>query len=143
MNKNYYEGIPVVPLRGLVVFPYTYVSFDVGRDMSVAAIEAASNNGGTIFLVAQKDQKLSEITKDNLFSTGCVCRIKNIVKLPGETIQVTVCGLFRAVVDGFSQEEPFFAAEDNHFCTAYAWRKSSNLYCLCKTFTQKFKTLFS
>ena len=66
MNKNYYEGIPVVPLRGLVVFPYTYVSFDVGRDMSVAAIEAASNNGGTIFLVAQKDQKLSEITKDNL-----------------------------------------------------------------------------
>ena len=70
MNKNYYEGIPVVPLRGLVVFPYTYVSFDVGRDMSVAAIEAASNNGGTIFLVAQKDQKLSEITKDNLFSTG-------------------------------------------------------------------------
>ncbi len=110
MNKNYYEGIPVVPLRGLVVFPYTYVSFDVGRDMSVAAIEAASNNGGTIFLVAQKDQKLSEITKDNLFSTGCVCRIKNIVKLPGETIQVTVCGLFRAVVDGFSQEEPFFAA---------------------------------
>lgn len=110
MNKNYYEGIPVVPLRGLVVFPYTYVSFDVGRDMSVAAIEAASNNGGTIFLVAQKDQKLSEITKDNLFSTGCVCRIKNIVKLPGETIQVTVCGLFRAVVDGFSQDEPFFAA---------------------------------
>lgn len=105
-----YENIPVVPLRGLVVFPSTFVSFDVGRDRSVEAIKNAENGDKLVFLVAQKDQKLTDVDKDQLHAIGCICRIKQVSKLPGETIQVTVEGLCRAISDTYVQESPFFRA---------------------------------
>lgn len=105
-----YENIPVVPLRGLVVFPGTFVSFDVGRDRSVEAIKNAENGDKLVFLVAQKDQKLTDVDKNQLHAIGCICRIKQVSKLPGETIQVTVEGLCRAISDTYVQEFPFFRA---------------------------------
>lgn len=110
MENIMYENIPVVPLRGLVVFPNTFVSFDVGRDRSVEAIKNAESGDKLVFLVAQKDQKLTDINKDQLHSIGCICRIKQVSKLPGETIQVTVEGLCRAIADDYVQEFPFFRA---------------------------------
>ncbi|MCH5278472.1 MAG: endopeptidase La [Christensenellaceae bacterium] len=110
LNTKYYENIPVVPLRGLVVFPYTLMSFDAGRDKSVAAIEAAAEGDGIVFLTAQTDPKLSDITKEQLYSTGSICRIKQIVKLPGDTMRIMVEGICRALVDGYTIEDPFFRA---------------------------------
>ena len=60
--------MPVVPLRGLVVMPYTLLSFDAGRDKSVAAIETAAENDGLVFLTAQKDPKLTDITAKQLYA---------------------------------------------------------------------------
>ncbi len=110
MDNFYFENIPIVPLRGLVILPFSTVSFDVGRDMSVAAINAAKRQDGRIFLSAQKDQKLSEVSSENMYLTGCVCRITNITKLPGDTIQVTVEGLYRAKAVEFVQGFPFLTA---------------------------------
>lgn len=110
LDMKFYENIPVVPLRGLVVFPYTLMSFDAGRDKSVAAIEAAAEGDGIVFLTAQTDPKLSDITKEQLFSTGSICKIKQIVKLPGDTMRIMVEGICRALVDGYTDEEPFFRA---------------------------------
>ena len=67
MAIKYYEKMPVVPLRGLVVMPYTLLSFDAGRDKSVAAIETAAENDGLVFLTAQKDPKLTDITAKQLY----------------------------------------------------------------------------
>ena len=70
MAIKYYEKMPVVPLRGLVVMPYTLLSFDAGRDKSVAAIETAAENDGLVFLTAQKDPKLTDITAKQLYATN-------------------------------------------------------------------------
>lgn len=102
--------MPVVPLRGLVVMPYTLLSFDAGRDKSVAAIENAAENDGLVFLTAQKDPKLTDITAKQLYEIGCICKIKQVIKLPGDTVRVMAEGVCRALVDGFTGEEPFFSA---------------------------------
>ena len=102
--------MPVVPLRGLVVMPYTLLSFDAGRDKSVAAIETAAENDGLVFLTAQKDPKLTDITAKQLYEIGCICKIKQVIKLPGDTVRVMAEGVCRALVDGFTGEEPFFSA---------------------------------
>ena len=78
MAIKYYEKMPVVPLRGLVVMPYTLLSFDAGRDKSVAAIETAAENDGLVFLTAQKDPKLTDITAKQLYEIGCICKIKQV-----------------------------------------------------------------
>lgn len=101
--------MPVVPLRGLVVMPYTLLSFDAGRDKSVAAIETAAENDGLVFLTAQKDPKLTDITAKQLYEIGCICKIKQVIKLPGDTVRVMAEGVCRALVDGFTGEEPFSA----------------------------------
>ena len=110
MAIKYYEKMPVVPLRGLVVMPYTLLSFDAGRDKSVAAIENAAENDGLVFLTAQKDPKLTDITAKQLYEIGCICKIKQVIKLPGDTVRVMAEGVCRALVDGFTGEEPFFSA---------------------------------
>ena len=91
MAIKFYEKMPVVPLRGLVVMPYTLLSFDAGRDKSVAAIENAAENDGLVFLTAQKDPKLTDITAKQLYEIGCICKIKQVIKLPGDTVRVMPC----------------------------------------------------
>ena len=111
MEKNSYENIPIIPLRGLIVFPFTLVSFDVGRDKSVAAIELAQKNEQLIFVSAQKNHRQSEISSDNIYTTGCLCRIKAVSRLIGDTIHVTVEGLSRAKVVRFIQHDNLIAAD--------------------------------
>ena len=111
VEKNSYENIPIIPLRGLIVFPFTLVSFDVGRDKSVAAIELAQKNEQLIFVSAQKNHRQSEISSDNIYTTGCLCRIKAVSRLIGDTIHVTVEGLSRAKVVRFIQHDNLIAAD--------------------------------
>lgn len=115
MENRYYEGIPVVPLRGLVILPFSTVSFDVGRDMSVAAINAAKKGDGLIFLSAQKDQRLSEVSSENMYSVGCLCKVTSTARLPGDTIQVMIEGLCRARVVSYNLGNPFLSANIEAF----------------------------
>lgn len=115
MDNRYYEGIPVVPLRGLVILPFSTVSFDVGRDMSVAAINAAKKGDGLIFLSAQKDQRLSEVSSENMYSVGCLCKVTSTARLPGDTIQVMIEGLCRAKVVSYNLGNPFLSANVETF----------------------------
>lgn len=110
MDRGYYENIPIVPLRGLVVFPFTIVSFDAGRDKSVAAIDEAAKGENLVFLAAQKDPKISSIEGENLQEIGCICRIKQVVRLPGDTMRVMAEGLCRAYVDSYVAEDRFLRA---------------------------------
>ena len=91
MAIKYYEKMPVVPLRGLVVMPYTLLSFDAGRDKSVAAIETAAENDGLVFLTAQKDPKLTDITAKQLF-------VRNVFQILDHAPQCVAVGYDQDIV---------------------------------------------
>ncbi|RKJ80913.1 endopeptidase La [Butyricicoccus sp. 1XD8-22] len=88
--------LPVLPLRGLTAFPEMLIHFDVGRVMSIKALEAAMKDGQTIFLTAQKDLKTDVPEASGLFEMGTVCKIKQILRMPGDNIRVLVEGQTRA-----------------------------------------------
>ncbi len=103
--------LPLLPLRGLTVFPYMILTFDVGRDKSIKALDEAMIHNQLIFLTAQKDAKNDAPEEDDIYRVGTISRVKQLLKLPGDTIRVLVEGISRAEVKSFVQTEPFFVAE--------------------------------
>ncbi|NSW89499.1 MAG: endopeptidase La [Firmicutes bacterium] len=102
--------LPLLPLRGLTVFPYVIMHFDVGRLKSIKALDEAMVNNQLIFLVAQKDAKSDSPTEDEIYRVGTISKVKQLVKLPGDTIRVLIEGISRAEVEEFVQVEPCFMA---------------------------------
>jgi len=102
--------LPLLPLRGLTVFPRMTLPFDVGRPKSIRALEEAMVNNQLIFLVTQKDAKDDSPGGDDLYKVGTVSKVKQLLKLPGDTIRVLVEGLSRAEIKEILQVEPFFMA---------------------------------
>lgn len=105
------QVLPVLPLRGLTVFPYMILHFDVGRTKSIKALEEAMVNNQLIFLAAQKDAREDSPGEEEIFKVGTISKVKQLLKLPGDTIRVLVEGLSRAEISAFTQTEPFFMAE--------------------------------
>lgn len=103
--------LPMVALRGLVIFPYMVLHFDVGRDKSIEALENCMENGQDIFLVAQKDIKTEDPAPKDIYEVGTVSRVKQVLKLPGDNIRVLVEGLQRAKITEYKNTEPFFQVE--------------------------------
>lgn len=103
--------LPLIPLRGITIFPYMVMHFDVGREKSILALEDAMLNNQEIFLVSQKDAKLEEPIEDDIYKIGTICIIKQILKLPGDTVRVLVEGTNRARIINYVQQEPFFKGE--------------------------------
>jgi ATP-dependent Lon protease len=108
-------NIPLLPLRGILVFPYMVLHFDVGRDKSVGALEEAMANDQLILLCAQKQAKIDIPTPEDIYDVGTVAKVKQLLKLPGETIRVLVEGLQRAKITRFIDTEPFFMVEVEEF----------------------------
>ncbi|MDU8037855.1 MAG: LON peptidase substrate-binding domain-containing protein, partial [Streptococcus sp.] len=89
MDKNYTiieRELPLIPLRGLAIFPYMILSFDVGREISLKALDEAMADDEMIFLTAQKDSSIDIPTEDDYYHTGTICKVKQLVKLPGEGV---------------------------------------------------------
>lgn len=103
-------SIPAIALRGLVVFPDMPIHFDVGRKRSVQAVHEALSGDRLVFLTAQKDLREDEPLADSLYPVGCVARINQVLKMPGDGIRVTVEGLYRARLCEMQQTDPFFKA---------------------------------
>lgn len=103
--------MPLIPLRGLSIFPYMVVHFDVGRDKSVNALEESMVNDSLIFLTAQKEADVDIPMPDDFYHVGTVCKIKQLLKLPGDNIRVLVEGIDRARVTEVIKEEPYFEVE--------------------------------
>ncbi|NLP28908.1 MAG: endopeptidase La [Clostridia bacterium] len=110
MGKEIKE-LPLIPLRGITIFPYMVLHFDVGREKSIQALEEAMLNGQEIFLVAQKDAKIEEPEREDIFEIGTLCNIKQLLKLPGDTVRVLVEGKSRAKIAKYIQEEPYFKVD--------------------------------
>ncbi len=99
------ETLPVLPLRGLVAFPETLIHFDVGRLISMKALEASMKGSQKIFLTAQCDIRTDLPKAEDLYRVGTVCNIKQILRLPGDNIRVLVQGTHRAFVQDFYEED--------------------------------------
>ena len=76
--------LPVIPLRGKVAFPHTTVTFEVGREMTLKAVERASQSADRqVFICTQKITEQDEVSSEDLYTVGCVAKLKQIAQLPG------------------------------------------------------------
>ncbi|WP_110927109.1 endopeptidase La [Bacillus massiliglaciei] len=103
--------VPLLPLRGLLVYPTMVLHLDVGRDKSVQALEKAMVEDHLIFLTTQRDIALDEPGEDDLYPMGTLTKVKQMLKLPNGTIRVLVEGLNRAEVEEFYDHETHFGAK--------------------------------
>jgi len=110
-----HREIPLLPLRGILVFPYMVIHLDVGREKSVKAIEEAMIRERTVFLATQKEAQTDDPGEDDIFEIGTVAEVKQLLKLPGGTIRVLVEGLSRARIIKYLEHEPFFKVEIEEF----------------------------
>lgn len=103
--------LPILPLRDIVVFPKRIVPLFVGREKSVAALEAAMGQDKQIFLVAQLDPSEDDPDRDALYDLGVIASAMQLLKLPDGTVRVLVEGVKRARLVGLHQEEGHLTAE--------------------------------
>ncbi|PFW58651.1 endopeptidase La [Bacillus cereus] len=106
MNTNE-KIVPLLPLRGVLVYPTMVLHLDVGRDKSIQALEQAAMDENIIFLAMQKEMNIDDPKKDDIYSVGTVAKVKQMLKLPNGTLRVLVEGLHRAEVVEFIEEENF------------------------------------
>lgn len=107
-NRQQLLTIPLLPLRGIVVFPHMILHFDVGRAKSIKALEEAMMKDQRIFLAAQKDPALDEPGNKDIYTIGSISKIKQLLRLPGDTIRVLVEGLERAKIVDFVSNDPYY-----------------------------------
>ena len=103
--------VPTLALRGITVFPGALFHFDVGRQKSIRAMEYAMANGQRIFLVTQRDVSVDNPGQDDLYSLGTYCKVRQILKIPGDSIRVLVEGKQRALMHGLVDEEPYLTSD--------------------------------
>ena len=103
--------LPLLPLRGLTVFPYMTLHFDVGREKSIKAVEEAMNSEQLIFLSTQKDIKIDEPKPEDVYTFGTVSKIKQIMKLQNGNIRILVEGIARGKIVKITDEKTHFVAE--------------------------------
>ena len=110
-TKKKINVLPVVPLRGKVAFPHTNISFEVGREMTLKAIQRASDNADKlVFICSQKVTEKDEITEKDLFAVGCVAKIKQMAQLPAGVVRVLCEGLYRAKAREITVQDGHFSA---------------------------------
>lgn len=102
--------MPLIPLRGLTVFPNMVLHFDIGREKSIVALEKAMMINQTVFLVAQKDADTDLPTIEDFYHVGTVVKIKQMLKMAGDNIRVLVEGVCRGQMTELIKEVPYFQA---------------------------------
>lgn len=103
------ERLPMVALRGLVVFPYTVVNFEVAREISIEALTRAMNGDRRLFLVTQKDMRVEMPTEDDIYKVGVIGKVRHVIKLQGDAVRVLLEGVCRAKIRSCELEECFMA----------------------------------
>lgn len=107
MTKEEKVFYPVLPLRGLLVYPTMILHVDVGRERSIAALNEAMIREEKLFLSVQRDMNLEKPNMSDLYDVGIIAKVKQMVKLPNGTMRVLVEGLQRAIWDDFNHLDTF------------------------------------
>ncbi|WIM39376.1 endopeptidase La [Paenibacillus sp. PK4536] len=110
-NKNKGRRFPLLPLRGLLVYPSMVLHLDVGRDKSVKALEKAMVDDNLILLCSQSEVSIEEPSEDEIFRIGTVAKVRQMLKLPNGTIRVLVEGLERAEIIQYIDNEEYYEVQ--------------------------------
>ena len=129
--------LPVLSLRGLVLFPKMMLHFDVGRKKSILALNAAMQNNQSIYLAPQLDIKDEDPGVDNLAPMGVVGTIKQILKQPGDGIRILVEGNYRAKITDVLQDHPYMMC-DVVSCEEAAARDTAKTVALIRAVKEAF-----
>ena len=112
MNEVMISGqLPILALRGLVVFPDQTIHFDIGRSKSKKALEAAMQADQTLFLVPQKDIVQDDPDQRGLYTIGTVAKVKQVLKTQGDNLRVLVTGICRARIARLDQNDPYLVGQ--------------------------------
>lgn len=130
--------IPLLPLRGVLVFPYMIIHLDVGREKSIQALEQAMLQDRYIMLSTQRDAQNDKPAPTDIYESGTVAEIKQLLKLPGGTMRVLVEGLHRAKIVRYEQEEPYFVVEIEEYADMTA-KKSAELEAAARLLVHNFE----
>ena len=103
------SGVPVLPLRDVVVYPHMVIPLFVGREKSIVALNRAMDAGKRILLVAQEAADLDDPQPADLYEVGTLATILQLLKLPDGTVKVLVEGGERALIDRFNVGDHFSA----------------------------------
>ena len=119
--------MPIVALRGLVVFPGAQMHFDVGRSKSIAAFKAAMSSNQQLFLVAQKSVMTDDPGEDDIFRIGVTATVRQILKMPGDDgIRVVIEGKKRAKLESLTRNKPYLQGEIS-YCPVLFSRNDTKL----------------
>ncbi|MBE3586219.1 endopeptidase La [Desulfofundulus thermocisternus] len=129
--------LPLLPLRGILVFPYMVIHLDVGREKSVQAIEQAMMNDRIIFLATQKEAQTDDPGIDDIYRIGSVAEVKQLLKLPGGTIRVLVEGLARGFIRRYLAHEPYFKVEVEQYSENFV--KTPEIEALMRNLVHQFE----
>lgn len=130
-------NLPLVPLRGIVVFPNMIMHLDIGRDKSVNALEAAMVANRRIFLVAQKLTDDESPEMDDLFEIGTIAEVRQIIKIPDGNVRVLVEGIHRGMMIGYNEFENYTEAEVEVY--EDAWTDSLQLEAMVRGVVHEFE----
>ncbi len=113
MNQEHIviHELPLISLRSLVVYPGMLTHFDVTREKSIKALEEAMTKDQVVMLATQIDQEIDLPIAEDFYKVGCVCKIKQMLKMPGDRIRVLLEGLQRAKLVNVVKENPYFIVE--------------------------------
>jgi len=111
MSQENLKGLPLLPLRDVVVFPHMVIPLFVGRPKSIKALESAMEQGRSIMLVAQRNASKDDPSADDIHRLGCVSNILQMLKLPDGTVKVLVEGVQRAKIDEVHSDDPHFTCD--------------------------------
>lgn len=111
MQTNQSVTMPAVALRGLTVFPNMLLHFDVGREESIQALDAAMETSQPVFLVTQRELETERPGQEELYTVGTVCNVRQLLRLPGDNVRAMVEGVGRGRLCSLPQRLPYLLAE--------------------------------
>ncbi len=129
--------LPLLPLRGILVFPNMVIHLDVGREKSVQAIEEAMLHERVIFLATQKEAQTDDPGEEDIYQIGTVAEVKQLLKLPGGTIRVLVEGLYRARIRRYIAHDPYFKVEIDQYSEYF--NKTAEVEALMRNLVYQFE----
>lgn len=105
----------MIATRGVVIFPGQTINFDIAREKSLSALQKAAEEKEDVFIVAQKRASIANPAPKDIYRVGTVCKIKQVLKLPNNTVRVLVTGLTRMQIENYVQIAPFFEVQLNSY----------------------------
>ena len=120
--------LPLVPLRGMVVFPKVEVRLEIGRDKSIRAVEEAMANDRLLAVSAQIDDEIENPTKDEIAEVGTIVKIKQMLRLPGGLVRILVEGITRAKVVSIEEGPVYYEAKMETLVPVYDDKVETEAY---------------